>query len=620
MPRVVVPPLNELTSLRQPLTDGERRVLDWFVEILPSGWEIYIQPHMNGLRPDFVLLHPQNGIAVYEVKDWSLRGMDYFVKDTKLMGRKDGKVFALRSHDPIAKIDQYKQEIFDLYVPSLPTNSGFGAIVAGIIFTNADTKEVEGLLEPLREARGHTKYPRLYPLIGRELVGDRSDHALRTLLSSVRKYDDRMNERVAAELRHWLVEPSFSTEQRVPLAKLMNKRQRSLALNEDGVSFRRIKGPAGSGKSLVLAARAAELAKAGRRVLVVTFNITLTNYLLDLAVQYAQSGKVRKQVTALNFHFWCKRVAFLSGRMDEYNELWGDGEEGDAKEVLETELPVRTARWATELDEANRWDAVLVDEGQDFHPSWWSALRAAMTREAGGEALIVADAQQNVYGVKPWTESEMTGAGFRGRWATLDSSYRMSPALCRLASAYVERFIPDAEEHRPVPPEGEFEFKTVLRWIQIDSDNRPAEVCMDSILGILPSSAADPVSVSDLVCIVDREDVGLELVQMLRERKIRTIHTFGQGKDEREKREDGRRKKLVFYKGDARVKVTTIQSFKGWESRALVVQISSATDSKGCALAYAGITRLKRDDHGCYLTVVCAAPELHEYGEAWPQG
>lgn len=87
----------------------------------------------------------------------------------------------------------------------------------------------------------------------------------------------------------------------------------------------------------------------------------------------------------------------------------------------------------------------------------------------------------------------------------------------------------------------------------------------------------------------------------------------------REKEEDGRRKKLAFYKGDARVKVTTIHSFKGWESRALVVQISNASDATGLALAYVAITRLKRDERGCYLTVICANPTLKEYGATWPR-
>jgi len=32
---------------------------------------------------------------------------------------------------------------------------------------------------------------------------------------------------------------------------------------------------------------------------------------------------------------------------------------------------------------------------------------------------------------------------------------------------------------------------------------------------------------------------------------------------------------------------------------------------------YAAITRLKQDDGGCFLTVVCSAPQLREFGETW---
>lgn len=622
-PRVVDPPLEELDRLRQPLTEGERRVLDWFMEILPSGWEIYIQPHLNGLRPDFVLLHPKCGIAVYEVKDWNLQSLDYFVQEgrcgPRLMGRRDGKTFSLGSRDPVSAIDQYKREIYDLYAPSLLAGSGFGSIVAGVIFTNATTQDVDELIRPLRKAKGHAEYPKLYPIIGNDLIGEHGDGALRTLLSSARRVDDRMGNSVAADLRHWLVEPSFTRDQRVPLVKLMTPRQRALCLNKESVRFRRIKGPAGSGKSLVLAGRAAELAKQGRRVLVLTFNITLVNYLLDLAVQYAQSGKVRGQITALNFHHWCKRIAYKADKSDEYDSHWSGGAETDRDVDLSLAgIAANAVKWAAALDEQDRWDAVLVDEGQDFLPGWWEALRAALPSDGSGEAMLVADAQQNIYAVKPWTELEMNGAGFRGPWATLESSYRMSPTLCRLASDYVDRFQPDADKHRPMPAQGELEYRTELHWIQIEQTEAVAATCVEAMLEILSLSDDDPVAVAELVCIVDREDVGLKVTQLLRDRRIRVIHTFGQGEAGKAKEEDGRRKKLAFYGGDARVKITTIQCFKGWESRALVVQISNASDARGLALAYVGITRLKRDDRGCFLTVVCSAPHLREFGTTWP--
>ena len=89
------------------------------------------------------------------------------------------------------------------------------------------------------------------------------------------------------------------------------------------------------------------------------------------------------------------------------------------------------------------------------------------------------------------------------------------------------------------------------------------------------------------------------------------------GQTQSDKDKDGRRRKLAFFRGDARVKVTTIQSFKGWENRALVVQISKASDTTGLALAYAAITRLKKDDRGSFLTVICSAPQLREFGQTW---
>ncbi len=72
MVRVISPPLSQLDSLPTPLTEGERQVLRLFDNALPESWEIYVQPFLNGLRPDFVLLNPAVGIAVFEVKDWSI--------------------------------------------------------------------------------------------------------------------------------------------------------------------------------------------------------------------------------------------------------------------------------------------------------------------------------------------------------------------------------------------------------------------------------------------------------------------------------------------------------------------------------------------------------------------
>lgn len=51
--------------------------------MLPPKWE-YLQPHLNSLGPDFVLINKNIGIAIFEVKDWNIDLMNYYVKNNEL--------------------------------------------------------------------------------------------------------------------------------------------------------------------------------------------------------------------------------------------------------------------------------------------------------------------------------------------------------------------------------------------------------------------------------------------------------------------------------------------------------------------------------------------------------
>lgn len=48
------PPKTELDELKPVLTQGEREVVAFFDRNLSDNWETYIQPYLNGLRPDIV--------------------------------------------------------------------------------------------------------------------------------------------------------------------------------------------------------------------------------------------------------------------------------------------------------------------------------------------------------------------------------------------------------------------------------------------------------------------------------------------------------------------------------------------------------------------------------------
>lgn len=253
----VFPPRSELATLRTPLTNGEMEVLNFFERNLLPEWEIYIQPHLNGLRPDFVLLNPNVGIAVFEVKDWDLAAISYEVKYSKekkpeLWATKDTKVFRVKDN-PVEKAMLYKNSIANLYCPQINNNcidqstSYLSLITAGVIATTATTQQLEALFHPFYADRNFSEKAKLYyPLAGSDAL---KANNLGAIFPTSRWTRSKfMQPEIANALRRWLVEPDFAATQRQPLE--LNAKQRQLATNRTQSGYRRIRGSAGSGKSL----------------------------------------------------------------------------------------------------------------------------------------------------------------------------------------------------------------------------------------------------------------------------------------------------------------------------------------------------------------------------------
>lgn len=624
--RVIDPPREQHNKLLTPLTDGERRVINLFDTNLQPEWEIYVQPHLNGLRPDIVLLHPNVGVAVFEIKDWDLGAMQYYSKPVGpgrqiLMARDgSGKTFSREEENPINKILLYKQELFDLYCPRLDNQLGLAVITAGLIFPCSPRSEVERVFGPFRDAHGGmSQYPKYYPLSGAEDVT--SGNLSEIFPESKRQSSQAMNRVIADDLRGWLKEPFFSQEQRTPLK--LDGRQRELAATRTDTGYRRIKGPAGAGKSVVLAARASSLAAEGKHTLVVSFNITLLNYLRDLTVRHEASRNViRRQIDFLNFHYWCKRVCLDTGHGDEYNRLWAsssDGDELQAESVLSEALPSliqQLYRQDVECGAMPQYDAILVDEGQDFRPSWWQTLRLALKR--GGEMVLVADKTQNIYATAAaWTEDTMANAGFRGPWAELKISYRLPLAVVPLVVRFAKEFLtdeeidlPQVERHDNQIEFAEF-FPVELRWVQVREHASGLDVCFSELRRMMQRLRTD-TAVPDITVLTGMA-LGRSLADLLTIKGVDVLHTFDKEKH------NARRQKRAFFQGVAKIKATTLHSFKGWEARHLMLFVESVERAEDRALVYTALTRLRRHEAGSALTVVSCCPELFGYGQSWPE-
>lgn len=624
MLRTVHPPKDQLNKLRQPMTPGERTVFDIFDRHLSEDWEIYIQPHLNGLRPDFVLMNPNVGIAVIEVKDWNLDAMRYFVKTHKtglkeLYAEKDRKIFPVEN--PFIKIKNYKNAIFEIYCPRLQQKAGYAAISPIVIFPFATRSRVLALQEAFLKKSELEKRADWYPVGGTDEL---SKNGLTTILPLLNRTSHPMTPALADDLRGWLVEPDFASTQRKPL--VMDSNQRSLAETRTSSGYRRIKGPAGSGKSLVLAARAANLACQGKPVLIVTFNITLWHYLRDLVIRGATKEGWMQNITFVHFHDWCKQVCSTPPYLDRYVRIMtpitkiANDESLDDKEkkrrisaisspILDEAVPALAMQAA--VSEDKKFDAVLVDEGQDFLPLWWNALRGIC--KPGGEMVLVADATQDVYGkAERWTDEAMSGAGFSGGWAQLKIGYRAPSDAMKLTGDFASQFLPPISRDLPEADQGSLKlYESSVKWVQC-AEQEAVKLCVNAVLAMHRVTGKNGLANADIVFLCDSIDHGGAFIGELTTYdgfRVNVAHTYSHKKSEEARR------KMAFWLGDARMKATTFHSFKGWETRLLVVYIANARGAETRAAIYAALTRLKRSEQGSHLTIICSAPELAQFGE-----
>ena len=392
------------------------------------------------------------------------------------------------------------------------------------------------------------------------------------------------------------------------LRNQLDANQYTLATTRTQTGYRRVRGSAGSGKSLALAGRAAKLVSEGKRILVCNFNIALLNYLEDLVHQFIDPLPL--QITFLHFHDWCKFVCQETGHMETYLEKRAFY----SKHYKMNEwFNSRMAELVSEIYESPntsnlpKYDAFLVDEGHDFHVHWWTTLRKALVPE--GEALFVCDKTQDLYKTaKNWTEESMLGlgCGFTGPWRELRYNYRLPTGIIPILEDFVEEYLGryDIEANvsflQQSPSLGESLDK--YRWVQVDQGTSVEDVCIKEIELLYN----DP-DIST-VCFLSGKKIG-ELVAQECEKKGMDIFSTHY-KDQRMSREA----KLRLRPGCADIVATTVHSFKGWEASHLVVHVDEIDSLWDCNVFYTALSRLKRHDNGVALTVVSSCQDLEAFG------
>lgn len=618
--RVISPPKIDWDKLKQPLERGEKKFIDYLDQHLPKEWEIYIQPHLNGLCPDVVILHPKIGIGVFEVKNWDFSAMQYGI-ETKNNGKvhlyainHQGEKISYVKKNPVDQLLLYRKEILDLYCPILSRPKHSIVVSCGLVLPSATQENVETLFQPIFQSRNRKVFASNDDDQHNSYIIFSKDSFTKNLAENFpsginRISSNYMNPVIAQQLRVWLIEPESSKEQREPLK--YNVQQQKFIKERTESGFRRLKGPAGSGKSVVVAGRAANLLREHQSVLIVTFNITLMNYLQDLAVR--EYPKIRTDATWLNFHYLCRRLCYDASLDREYAELFQTAKKQGLSFPDNDEF-CAVINQAIEESEPEKYDAILVDEGQDFNPKWWDILKKLLAD--GGEMLLCADTTQDIYSSADlWTDDVMKNAGFRGAWAELKQTYRLPDNLIPLANKFAEMFLPQEKvikSESKTSLQDSFDFGTIeestLIWENVQSIN--TSTFLNEFNKFRNEVIKLGLSHSDITVLVQTHEIGMTVCKALDKLKFKYIDIFSKDPTE------SRQKKMWFFKGDTRIKVCTVHSFKGWEAKALLVVWDQMYLDKEYALLYTAITRLK-SGQSSILYVANAEPSLIEYSNFW---
>ena len=161
----------------------------------------------------------------------------------------------------------------------------------------------------------------------------------------------------------------------------------------------RIKGVFGSGKTTVLAARAVQAYKRALtrtenpRVLILTFNITLKNFIHDKLNRVDEVFPIENFII-INYH------QFINAELNNLNIEFEIPEGLNKKELsnyMETQYYGNVRLFERHKEEIVKYDAVLIDEIQDYHRPWMEIIKNYF-RDPMGDYVLFGDVKQNIYG------------------------------------------------------------------------------------------------------------------------------------------------------------------------------------------------------------------------------
>lgn len=403
------------------------------------------------------------------------------------------------------------------------------------------------------------------------------------------------DENVYRDFKRRLSPPEHTLNQGISIN--FDSKQLSLTKSEAGKG--KIKGVAGCGKTSILSQRAINaFQRHSSTVLILTFNITLKNYIRD-KISDIQGSRDFSSFEISNYH------QFYNSQVNNAGLDLGD--------LIERHGLTKLYYFDVFQDvEVTKYQTILVDEIQDYEPEWVKIIRDNFLYE-DGEMILFGDESQNIY-QRDISRSPVIAQGF-GRWIKLTRSYRtnLNSPLNQLFKDFQLQFLvqkhSDTEiidvsstqmgiefnllkyEEIPITGWKDAVFESVNSYIRCYELHPNDIVILSSKISLIRQLNELWIKVEKTHCMFEtyeelakctnksiNELIGLD------ENTINTL--IKQNKEDIERVR--RAKKNHFYANSGLIKLSTIHSYKGLESKTVFYIMSDEDDVE---TVYTSITR-----------------------------
>ncbi len=616
---IIFPTLDNIQRLKQKPTEGEWFLINYLITHLPNEVELYFQPFLNGDRPDIILMQKGRGVTVIEVKDWNLSSYIINAKNQWSLSTDGTKI-----RSPFQQVYYYKDQLFNIHIEGLlekklKNKKFYGRIKPYVYFHGASKQDLVKLAEFAKlqikneENKCHEQFKQKNITeanynkcldywknqknkIDRDfkqviLISDYSNN----IFLPPEQNSELFTDEIYREFHRVLQPPSHTIEEGRDIFYTKKQIRLSTSIVDSAM---KIKGVAGSGKTTVLAKRAVNAYRRhGERVLILTFNLTLVNYIHD-KISDVREGFGWSYFYIDNYHAFLKTAI---NNTDKENFSFSDYDNENILDGFEHELL--------------KYDTILIDEVQDYKPVWIKIIKKYFLAKAG-EIVLFGDEKQNIYNRELEKDTKRINIpnGF-GRWEELKTSIRFQGdggRVLQLAKKFQKAFFRgkyEVDENEKLSTEnfldiGLFNVKDLSHDVKDDLYYKIAEDIHKKIkeYSIHPD---DVVILSSKIFAVRNVEYYLrknfkqkckttfETEEMYR--KIVQQEDIVNPYDEEENnklKQIRRNKKRHFHFHSGEIKLSTIHSFKGAESQTVFL-ITAGYPHEDEEHIYTAITRCK---------------------------